>query len=184
MEAKNMPKADFITSIVLMAFGGTVLVMSMRMPTFAEQGVNPYSAPGIVPGFLGGITGFLGLVLFVRSIIRKGYRLGVSGRTARAFFAAEMTRRFALTILVSVAYALGLLGHMPYEFATAIYVFAFVIIFEYKWKQSFTSQWKKVGLALLVALVAAFAVGAVFRYLFLVNLPGGEIAALGSGSHA
>jgi hypothetical protein len=175
MQEKNMPRADLVTSVILIAFGVGVLVNSLQMPTFAEQGVNPYSAPGIVPGFLGAIVTVLGVVLFVRSILRKGHRLGVSRAATRAFLTAEMTKRFAVTIIVSVIYGLGLLGRLPYEIATTLYVFAFIFIFEYKWKLGFRAQWKRVLLAAVVALLAGFVVGSVFRYLFLVNLPGNEL---------
>jgi hypothetical protein len=175
MEAKNMHRADFVTSMLLIIFGIGVFISSVQMPTFAEQGVNPYSAPGIVPGFLGAIITVLGLVLLIRSILRKGYRLGVNGMSVRTFLTAEMTKRFAVTIIVSVIYGLGLIGRLPYEIATAVYAFAFIFIFEYKWKAGFRAQWKRVLLAAFVAVLVAGAVGSVFRYLFLVNLPGNDL---------
>ena len=104
MEERNMPRADFLTSIGLMAFGVAVLVLSIQMPRFEEQGVNRFSVPGIVPGFLGAIIGILGLVLFIRSITQQGYKLGLDAAAVNRFFRAEMTKRFAVTILVSVAY--------------------------------------------------------------------------------
>jgi len=175
MEERNMPKADFITSIILIAFGIGVLVLSIQMPRFEEQGVNRFSVPGIVPGFLGAIVGVLGIVLFVRSIVRKGYRLGISGQSTKAFFSAEMTKRFALTILISAGYALGLVSRIPYAFATIIYVTAFIIVFEYKWKESFRSQWKRVLLAVIIGVLTGAVVSAVFRFVFLVDLPGAEL---------
>lgn len=179
MEERNMPKADFITSIILIAFGIGVFVLSIQMPRFEEQGVNRFSVPGIVPGVLGVIIGVLGVVLLVRSILRKGYRLAVSGQSARAFFSAEMTKRFALTILISAAYAVGLVGRIPYSFATIIYVTAFIIVFEYKWKESFRSQWKRVLMAVIVGVLTGTIVSAVFRFLFLVDLPGRELVRAG-----
>ena len=101
MEERNMPRADLITSIILFAFGIAVLVLSIQMPRFEEEGVNRFSVPGIVPGFLGAIVAVLGVVLFIRSIIRKGYKLGVDGAAVSRFFKAEITKRFAVTILVS-----------------------------------------------------------------------------------
>jgi hypothetical protein len=183
MEQRNMPKADFITSVILIAFGIGVLVLSIQMPRFQEQGVNRFSVPGIVPGVLGVIIGVLGIVLFVRSIIRKGYRLGISGKAAKSFFSAEMTKRFALTILISTAYAVGLVGRIPYSIATILYVTAFVIVFEYKWRQRFRNQWKTVLMAVIVGVLAGVLVSAVFRFLFLVDLPGRELVFSGGGIH-
>jgi hypothetical protein len=175
MEERNMPRADFITSIGLISFGIAVLVISIQMPRFQEHGVNRFSVPGIVPGFLGAIVGILGLVLFIRSIIRKGYKLGLNGTAVSGFFKAEITKRFAMTILVSVAYGWGLIGRINYEIATALYIFAFIVIFDVKWRQGIKTQWKKILIALIVAVLVGGIVGTTFRRLFLVNLPGPDL---------
>jgi hypothetical protein len=175
MQERNMPRADFITSIGLIAFGIAVLVLSIQMPRFEDQGVNRFSVPGIVPGFLGSIIAVLGLVLFIRSIIRKGYRLGLDGAAVDRFFKAEMTKRFALTILVSVAYGWGLIGRINYEIATAIYIFAFIVIFDVKWRRGIKTQWKKILIAAIIAVLVGGVVGTTFRRLFLVNLPGPDL---------
>ena len=175
MEERNMPRADFITSIGLIAFGIAVLVLSIQMPRFEEQGVNRFSVPGIVPGFLGSIVAVLGLVLFIRSIIRKGYKLGLDGAAVSRFFKAEMTKRFAVTILVSVAYGWGMIGRINYEVATAVYIFAFIVIFDVKWRQGVKTQWKKILIAAIIAVLVGGVVGTTFRRLFLVNLPGPDL---------
>jgi hypothetical protein len=172
MKENSMPRADFITSIILIVFGIAVLILSVQMPKFEEHGVNPYSVPGIVPGFLGALIGFLGVVLFIRSILRKGYKLGITGQTVGTFFTSESTKRFALTILISVIYALVLLGRTLYSVATLLYVFTFIFVFEYEWKKPFIQQWQRVVIAALIAVLVAAGVTAVFQYLFLVNLPG------------
>ena len=175
MEERNMPRADFLTSIGLVAFGIAVLVLSIQMPRFEEQGVNRFSVPGVVPGFLGAIVAVLGLVLLIRSIIRKVYKLGIDGAAVKRFFRAEMTKRFAVTILVSVAYGWGLIGRVNYEISTAIYIFAFIGIFDVKWRQSLKPQWKKILIAFIIAVLVAGIVGTTFRRLFLVNLPGPDL---------
>jgi hypothetical protein len=172
MKEKNMPKADFLTSILLIGFGIAVLVMSIQMPRLEDQKVNPYSVPGVVPGFLGAIVAFLGVILFVRSLIRQGYRLEITGRTIGDFFRHEETRRIALTIAISVVYGVVLIGRIPYELATGLYVAAFIVVFEYRWKEPLAGQGKTVALALLIGALTAAIVGLVFRYVFLVNLPG------------
>jgi len=171
MEERNMPRADFVTSLILITFGSSVLITSLRMPRLEEQQVNPFSVPGLVPGLLGVLIAFLGIVLLVRSIVQKGYRLDISGETTRGFLAAETTRRFALTILLSVAYAMGMLGRMPYPLATGLYIFVFIVIFEYRRGQSIVSQWKRILLAAGIAAAASGAVTGVFRYAFFVTLP-------------
>jgi len=172
MKESNMARADFVTSIVLVAFGIAVLIMSLHMPTYAARGVNPYSAPGIVPGFLGAIIALFGLILFLRSIRRKGYALGINGRTIRVFFTSQHTVRLVTTIVISVLYAMVLLGRVPYAIATGVYVLVFVVLFEYQWKTPLRSQWKVILFALIVAVGTAALVTVVFQYLFLVSLPG------------
>ncbi|HOK19145.1 MAG TPA: hypothetical protein PK188_01520, partial [Thermosynergistes sp.] len=86
MRETNLPKADFVTSIVVMTLGGGALVLSWMMPTFREVGAHRYSAPGVVPGFLGVVLLLLGGVLLVRSIRSGGYRLGVTFEGLRVFF--------------------------------------------------------------------------------------------------
>lgn len=166
-----MPRADFVTSILLTAFGIAIYVMSVQMPRLEDQKINPYSAPGVVPTFLGAVIGLLGFVLLVRSLLRGGHRLGVNARTLKAFFTADITRRALLTVTLSVVYAL-ILGRIPYAVATGLYIFAFILTFEYRWRESFASQIKRVAIAALIAVLAAGVVAATFRYLFLVTLPG------------
>lgn len=172
MKESTMPRADFITSIILIVFGIAAFILSVQMPRFEEHGVNPYSVPGIVPGFLGVLIGFLGVVLLIRSIVRKGYKLEITGQTVKTFFTSESSKRFALTILISVIYALVLLGRTFYSIATLLYVFAFIFVFEYEWKKPFIQQWKRVLIAVIIAVLVSAGVTAVFQYLFLVNLPG------------
>ncbi len=172
MKESNMPRADFITSIFLMGFGIAVLVLSSQMPTYEARGINPYSAPGIVPGFLGAIIALFGLILFIRSIMRGGHRLGIGAATVRTFFTAQQTGRLFLTLVISVLYALVLVGRIPYAIATAVYCFVFVLIFEFSFREPIVKQWKVLLFALILAVATAASVTAVFQYLFLVSLPG------------
>jgi hypothetical protein len=86
MKQENMPKADFVVSILLMGFGVWVVLHSFQMPRFKELGANPLSVPGIVPGILGTVIFILSLVVFIRSLTRKGYRLGLNRQTLKNFF--------------------------------------------------------------------------------------------------
>ncbi len=70
-----MIKKDFITSIVLIAFSISVIVMSYNMPRLERRGIDPFSAPGVVPGMVGAIILCLAIILFVRSVRRGGYLL-------------------------------------------------------------------------------------------------------------
>jgi hypothetical protein len=171
MQEKNMAKADFITSIGLSIFGLAVLIRSLQMPRFKGLGVNPYSVPGIVPGLLGVILLTLGLILLVRSIRQKGYRLGVSGKVVKAFIADASTKRFLLSLILCTVYAAFVLRRLPYPIATGLFVFLFVFIFEFRRWERILSQKRTVLFALFEAIFVSGAVTLVFRYLFLVDLP-------------
>jgi hypothetical protein len=171
MKDTTMPKADFVTSIVLMAFGAFIIITSLLMPDFVERGESPYSAPGLVSGLVGFAIFALALTLFIRSIVRKGYHLGITPGKLVAFAKEETSFRILITIAVSVIYGLVLLGRMHFVLSTGIYVFAFVMLFEYDIRKTFAAQWFRVLMGLVMAVLSAGTVYGVFTYLFLVDLP-------------
>lgn len=171
MEERNLPKADFVASLILIGFGVWIVIHSLNMPRFTEFGANPFSVPGIVPGILGTIISLLSLLVFIRSIRRRGYRLGLSRSSLKRFFQDASSKRMLITCLVCIIYGLVLIGHIQYFTATFIYVFVFLIIFQYRFSEAFRIQWKLVLFSTIQALLIAGAVAVVFRYLFLVDLP-------------
>lgn len=172
MKESNMPKADFFMSILLTIFGTFVIIASSRMPDVSSQHASPYSAPGVVPGVLGAIFVLLGIVMLVRSIIRKGYRIKITSVEISGWIKDVSTQRFLITLGLSVAYAMILLGRMHYLIATGIYMFAFVVMFEYKRGVKLLNQKKTIFMALLLSVITSGSIYWVFRYLFLVNMPG------------
>ena len=166
MTEKNMAKADFYTSIVLMAFGITAIVMAMGMPVISTK----YSAPGVLPIFLGIVITVLSLIMFIRSLVRLQGHVGVSGASLKEAFAAVGSRRMIATVILCLCYTF-LLGKVLFLALTFAFIFAFIIFFEYDRKVSLKLQIKKILLAALVALLASASVTMLFRYLFLVRLP-------------
>jgi putative tricarboxylic transport membrane protein len=171
MKESSMPKADFLVSIFFIILGAIVLILSFRMPRFEDLGANPYSVPGIVPGFLGAIIAILGGALFARSILRKGYKLGLNREKVKGFLREQSSRNILLTILLNIIYAFFMFGRIPFELATVIYVFAFVAIFEYKFRESFVSQRRTVLFALFTGILVSGAVSVIFKNIFFVGLP-------------
>lgn len=166
-----MVKKDFITSIVLIAFSISVVVSSYTMPRLEHRGIDPFSAPGIVPGMIGLILLCLALIMFVRSVRAGGYRLfspdidqGGAQHPGAAF-------RVLLTLLLSLIYAVGLLGRVDYTIATLLYVLSFIVLFEYRRGVPLLKQKNMLAAALLQAVIAAVLITLVFRKLFLVDLP-------------
>lgn len=172
MKESNMPKADFLMSLVLIIFGVFVIIISSQMPDFTEQKFNRFSDPGLVPSVLGVVFIILGLVMLIRSIIRKGYRIEIGAAQISGWIKEKSTRRFLTTLSLSVVYALVLLGRVHFFIATALYMFVFILMFEYRPEKKLLQQKKTVLIALFMSLTTAGVVFGVFRYLFLVNLPG------------
>jgi len=170
MTEKSMTKADFITSIVLLAFGIAVVVMSIQMPSVADANQSKYSAPGIVPGFIGVMLTLLSFSMLLRSIKRKGMQDIVPKGATKDLLAQESTARILKTLVLCVAYAL-LLGKIWFPVPTFLFIFAFIVLFEYDFKAAFKPQIKKIIIACVIAVVSTTLVTLVFQGLFLVNLP-------------
>ncbi|MEJ2056241.1 MAG: tripartite tricarboxylate transporter TctB family protein [Desulfofustis sp.] len=166
-----MVKKDFITSIVLIAFSLSVVVMSYTMPRLEHRNIDPFSAPGVVPGMIGMILLGLSLILFFRSIRRGGYLL--FGATDGVDISAQKGGkiRVLLTLALSLIYAVGLLGRINYGLATFIYIAACILIFEYRSDIGLMVQKKMIAVALFEAVIAALSISLIFRKLFLVDLP-------------
>ena len=163
-----MPRADFWTSLVLIALGAAVVAESLRMPRFAELNINPYTVPGLVPGALGAIILLLGLVLCVRSARAGGWRTG--GR-ARGASAEPGRRRLLLACALCLAYAAGLVGRVPFWLATWLFVSAFVAAFEWSLAPSRAAWARRLAFALGFGAVVSAVVTLVFQEVFLVRLP-------------
>jgi hypothetical protein len=171
MKESNMPRADFVIGILLLVFGIAITWNSLSMPRYEEQGGTFLDSPGIVPAILGMLIIVFAAILFVRSIIRKGYRLGINGATLLGVLRDVETVRMIVIIALGVFYGLFLLRWIHFIASTAIFVFAFVIIFEYELKKPFAAQWKVPLFAFVMSAGTTAAVYFAFQYLFLVNLP-------------
>lgn len=164
-------RIDLITAAVFLAFGLSVVTLSLRMPTFADASGTPFTAPGIVPGFHGIVISFLSVVLGLRSLRRGALRPG--GGKPEGFAAhpgVSMSRFFVCTAL-ALLFTIGMIGRMPFWLAVAIFVSAFIVIFEWDPALPQAVRLRRIVTALLVGvLTGGFAVG-VFQSIFLVNLP-------------
>ena len=170
MTEKSLARADFYTAIFLIVFGITITVMALQMPPVTDKGQSPYSAPGILPTLLGIVITGLSAFMFVRSLRRIGKDVALPEGAVKSFFAGIPARRMAITLVLCVLYSLGL-GNIDFVLLTSLFIFIFVLVFEYDRKQSIGTQKKKIFFAALLAVCASAAVMGTFQYLFLVNLP-------------
>jgi hypothetical protein len=167
MTEKNMVRADFYTGIVLMIFGVTVTVMARQMPEIPR---DPYSAPGVLPTFLGLIITGLSLIMFIRSIVRTKGRPGVSGLSINNALAMTAPLRMIVTVVFCLGYVF-LLGKVWFPLLTFFFIFGFIVCFEYERRMPLRPQRKKILVAGLVAAGGSVIITVLFRYLFLVRLP-------------
>jgi putative tricarboxylic transport membrane protein len=170
MTEKSMVKADFVTSVILIAMGIAILVLSIQMPTMADRNQSVYSAPGVVPGFIGAMITILSFAMLVRSLKKRALAKFREGAMPKGSLSTESTKRILITIVLCLLYAF-LLGKLWFGIPTFGFIFAFIVIFEYDRKKAFSSQIKKLLIAALIAVLTTAAVMLVFQKLFLVNLP-------------
>jgi putative tricarboxylic transport membrane protein len=166
-----MVRADFLTGIVLILGSLYVIFESWRMPRLEHLGTHPLSVPGIVPTVLAVVLILFGGVLVIRSVVAGGYRLGLSVARGRAVLARPGNQRLLLTALLTIGYAGGLLGRVPYELATGLFIFGFVLLFEWEWGLSTAGYAKRVAAAVVLAVLTTGVVSYAFERLFLVTLP-------------
>ena len=171
MKPETMTKADLITGLVLIVFSLTLIEESWRMPRLEHLGVEPVSAPGVVPGLLGIVLLILGVVLTARSLKRGGHRLGLSREGVLQTVTEAGNLRLILTLVLCVGYAGFMIGNLPYWLATGIFTFLFVSLFEWRRDAEPRKRVRGLIIAAVIAVAVAWIVTWVFANVFLVTLP-------------
>lgn len=166
-----MARADFLTGVVLVLVSLYVLFESWRMPRMEHLGVHPLSVPGVVPAFLAAVLIVAGAVLVIRSVRAGGHRLGLSSEKLREVLAKPGNRRLAITLVLTIGYAGFLVGRIPYELATGLFIFAFIVVFEWERGRATARYVRLVVAAAILAVVTTAIVSVAFERLFLVTLP-------------
>lgn len=173
MQEKTMVKSDLFASIILIIFSILIVAISLSMPTMADKEATIYSAPGLVPAFIGTVLTVLSIFLLIRSVVRWK-KTGLSFLPTKSsfsdFFHGVATRRIIITLALCLGYV-SLLGKAWFPALTVLYIFFFIVAFEFDWKNSLRSQSKKILIAFIIALVVTAVIAGTFRYVFLVNLP-------------
>jgi putative tricarboxylic transport membrane protein len=166
-----MVRADFLTGVVLIIGSLYVIFESWRMPRMEHLGAHPLSVPGVVPAFLGVVLIIFGVVLVVRSVRAGGHRLGLSTGKVRAVLARPGNQRLLITVALTIGYAGFLVGRIPYELATGLFIFAFVVTFEWEPGRAAAKYVRLIAAVVVLAAVTTGLVSWVFERLFLVTLP-------------
>jgi hypothetical protein len=150
--------ADRLYGLGWALFGAAVLVASWRMDRLESLNINPWSAPGLMPGVLGGLMLLFGLALALRPA------------GAPQPEAAGSWRRTALALVLCFLFAAGLLGRgLPFWLTSA--AFMFVAILAFRVMDRAPPGWRLAASSAAIAIVAALVISHVFEDLFLVRLP-------------
>jgi putative tricarboxylic transport membrane protein len=163
------PRVDLWTAAVFLAAGVAIVYASWLMPTFREQLGQAYTAPGLVPALYGIIIAVLALWLAARSIGRGVLRPRTGG--LRAPREGYSNARLVLAAALCLVFAVGMVSRLPFWLATAIFIFFFIMLFEWRRGQPWRARARPMATALVTAAVTGLLVVLVFERVFLVRLP-------------
>jgi putative tricarboxylic transport membrane protein len=162
------PRKDLWTGAVFLLLGLAILTVALQMPTFKEQKGEIYTAPGLVPGIYGLVISALSIWLIVRSVRRSRTEAPGAGATAPV---GSSNLRLALAAALGLIFCVGLIGRMPFWAAAAIFVTAFIALFEWRKGDPWSTRAIRLGTAALQGVLTGVAVMLVFEKLFYVRLP-------------
>jgi Tripartite tricarboxylate transporter TctB family len=152
-------RSDLGGGVGWMVFGLAILVASWRMDRFEAMGATVYTAPGFVPAIFGVSLLLLGAVL-----ARRGW--AAQRVTGGAESEPMLSRRIGLMLALTLAYAAGLVGRVPFWLATTVFVTAFTAAFA-----DALPPVRRAFTALASGVLTSVAVLVVFERIFLVRLP-------------
>ena len=173
-EARTVsPRSDLIAAFAWMIFGAAVLIGSLRMDRLEKQDINPYTAPGLLPGLLGIVTVLLGFLLALRSWRRLAAHSGEAAVATPATSSVEK-KRIVLVVGLCVVFAVGLVGHgLPFWAAAALFVTIAILSLQHVQRKSAGESLTLPIFCktLAIGLGAGIVITLVFQELFLVHLP-------------
>ncbi len=157
------PGTDLAFAAGWIVFGAAVLAGSWRMERLESLHINPWSAPGLMPGVLGALMIVFGAALAVRALRQPSEPGGGAASAAR----------IVLAICLCVGYAAGMLGHgLPFWLGSAAFLFVAVLSFRWLDRDAATPPLARLAASsAAIAIGAALAIGFLFEQVFLVRLP-------------
>jgi hypothetical protein len=164
------PRTDLLTGAFFALFGLTIIYLAWLMPTYTDQKGEIYTAPGLVPAFYGTIIAILSLWLVVRSIRRGALQPG-GGDAPAVPREGYSNVRLALSAALGLLFVFGLLGRLPFWLSSALFIFLFITLFEWRSEQTWQERLRPLVAAAAIGLATGVAVTLVFERIFYVRLP-------------
>lgn len=162
LDGKALVKADLATGVVVALLGLAVLVLSLEMPSFADRGVNPLTAPGIFPTAIGAVLLLCGGLLAVRSLASGG----LGERAAWSLAGAGRILGTLILMLIAVA----LVGRIDFRLVAGGFTLAFVTVF-LDWRVSGRALARRLAAVAITVAMTALIIPTLFESVFLVRLP-------------
>jgi len=162
------------------ALGVAIAIGAFRMDRLAQMNIEPWSAPGLVPGLLGVLIALFGAVLAWRE--RSGTAAAATAGSAATDAAAPRDPdapspragavRIGAVLVLCAVFVFGLLGRgLPFVATASALVFAWIAMLRLpEWRAAGTVPRGLAGAA-AIALGACFTIAHLFQDLFLVRLP-------------
>jgi hypothetical protein len=143
------------------ALGAAISIGAWRMDRLESLNIEPWSAPGLVPGVLG-----LGLIAF-------GLGLAVARTESGHGESSDPIDwpRLLSVLLLCAVFAVFALGRLPFQIAGALLLFAWITLLGWPSWPTGPARWRRLGRTLLFAVLASLVISTIFQDLFLVRLP-------------
>jgi hypothetical protein len=156
-------KADFITGIILAAFGGIAFALALKagwdLPAVRQDGW--YTAPGLVPAGAALLLLGLGTYLSLDAFKQRGGWSRQDFAQLKAACAEPALRRIVLTASLLLVYVFGVVGRVHFVLASFLFLAAFMFLFK-------AAAWWKV---LVISASVSAAIGFLFQHLARIPLP-------------
>ncbi len=165
IERAKTAGGDFASSIFIMILSVLISLWSLKMPKPGGWG----SGPGLMPLLLGISLFCMALGLFLSSLRRHGpsrFSIGMRRLLSKDGFKEGKAKRSLWIMFLSALYLFGMIGRMPFEAASFVYLACTLFLF---WRKG---GWPKI---LLVSALLPLALGFLFRVMFVMILPGNSI---------
>lgn len=162
--AKPSARADLVSGGLWVVIGAAIAVGSWRMDRLASQGVEWFTAPGLLPGILGVAIVLAALLVVVRALRSATY--------SKVQHEESHLGRAALTLVLCLGFAIGLVGHgLPFWLAAGVYLFLHIFLLQLPERRAAGEVGRGAAVAAAIALGAAVGISLIFQEVFLVRLP-------------
>ncbi|WP_177220450.1 tripartite tricarboxylate transporter TctB family protein [Poseidonocella sedimentorum] len=159
-----MALADRLSALLLFMLGLALLVGGYTMDRLEIRQIHPASIPGLVPMILGVLLALCAALLF-----RSTYK--AEDRNAAPVLSGGSWARLGITTAICTVYALGLVGWLPYFWATFVFTACFTLVFSFPIDGARRAQLTSLAGALALGFGVALGSALLFEKLFLVRLP-------------